>query len=135
MNTRAVSDSDIVYAGTPLVAHVTVADEQITQFMQAADVFEPWKVIGKSFSITGKYAAGETPTTVSAKLRAAFANSGTPVIALRLEGVEDGAWFDSKVRSISNGTNWLPMHRFLHNNHFPKGLVDDATRALGESPT
>lgn len=135
MSTHTVSAADVVYGGTSLVAHVTVADKQATQFMQSADVFESWKVIGKSFDITGKYAAGETPTTVSAKLRAAFAKSGTPVIALRIAGVEDGAWFDRNVRAISNGTSWLPMNHFLHNNHFPRGLVDDATNALGESPS
>ena len=93
---------------------------RITQFMQAADVFEPWKV----FAQPARYAVTLKPDCTDAQaiqdVKRLLEAAGERVVAVFVPSHPETCWRDASVRAISHGTHW--------------GLLDDCLHYYGAMP-
>jgi hypothetical protein len=97
-----------------------------THFMQAADLFERFKVlIEEPIHLSGYIQEGNTTETCIAKTRAALegkndANGETyRVIAIWRAGHAEGAYWDNDVRVVSTGHSFAMFHEILRQMDFP----------------
>lgn len=99
---------------------ILAKDVQKTRFMQAADVFEPFKVLidPKPVEMSATLKPGETDESVATKIRKAIdANGGQfAVIAI---SCGDYFWRDPSVKSVSTGYQWTTFDNYLALNNFP----------------
>lgn len=84
------------------VSLITIDDKQ-TRFMQAADVFEPWKVlIGQVLTLKVNPCVDITNEWLE-NLAKTFEANGQGVLMVSFE---DKAWRNPNVRAVSNGKTW-----------------------------
>lgn len=99
--------------------HAVFTDVLRTKFMQAADMFDKHKVIGKSDIFTIEGGTGESFTDMETSIRRLLQNTETigEFLFLHVDKVifEDGEiyyntavppFFKENIRSISNGQKW-----------------------------
>lgn len=102
---------------------IVFIDDRYTNWMQAFDVFEDFKVVGKEEVMTIEYKKGSSLTWESAKKAMdALAEKGSDRIAfIHLQSIEsDGEkkintgkvkpWKNPKVKAVSNGTKWYTLY-------------------------
>lgn len=92
-----------------------------TRFMQAADIFEPFKVVVdlNPLDMTAELKPGETDESVATKIRRAIdsnAEGKYAVIAIHCGGY---FWRDPTVKVISTGYQWGLFNSYLATLGFP----------------
>jgi hypothetical protein len=88
-----------------------------TQFMQAADMFERWKVlVEEPIHFQAEVKVGETPSGVIAKVRDAVNahhEKKYRVIAAFQPGSDEGAWCDQEIVMVSTGHHFCKFADYL----------------------
>jgi hypothetical protein len=94
---------------------VIIADRQLTKFAQAADVFEPWKVLGRSISLTATLKPDCTVERAVGDVRRILesVDGNNHVVAAFVPGSLKGAYRDPSVRVVSNGKTWQTLDDML----------------------
>ena len=98
---------------------VVIAGDRVKdQFMHAADVFEPFKVLADvhTISFTTKKAPIDLPKVIGAIVKGVQPN--WRVVAAFAPNRKEGAYVDPTVRVISNGTNWAMLDDVLKVCHY-----------------
>jgi hypothetical protein len=103
-----------------IAIRIVAKDAVKTRFMQAADVFEPFKVLidPNPLDMSGELKPGETEETVATKIRKAVDSNGGQfsVVAILCGGY---SWRDPSVKVISTGYQWELFDRYLTSIGFP----------------
>lgn len=94
---------------------VIQGDRRLTKLMQGFDMFEPWKIVAEAVHYEATL-EGSIPRALTC-IKEAIEAQGSRVAAIFIPNNKEGAWKDSSVRVISNGTHW--------------GLLDDCLKVLG----
>lgn len=96
-----------------ITARIVVMDVARTEFMQAADVFEPFKVLARvcraELDDVEKFRAG-----VDA-IRKGFEQADKNMRVVAIEDPLECRWLwqDETVKVVSNGTNWRTLDELL----------------------
>ena len=88
-------------------------DEFTTRFMQAADVFERFKVIAKPVELALTLKKGCTKSQALGDVKDLLVKSGQRVAAVFIPHDPEGAWRDKAILSISDGTKWCTLNDCL----------------------
>lgn len=104
------------------------ADERMTKFMQAADVFERFKVMyGGILDVEVTLDCTKTLASVIQHLRDKDdPKKGCRLIAAFVPGVPSDFWIDDSVKSISTGAKWGLFADFLATLGFVKPVPVEA---------
>lgn len=88
-------------------------DNATTAFAQAFDVFERSKVFATKNIITLTVNDNFNPTTGIISVRDALIAAGNTVVCIFIPGDSESAYVDNSVVTVSNGTKWFLLTRFL----------------------
>ena len=103
---------------------VIIGNKLQTQLMQCADVFEPSKVLGQSYSITIE--SGQTDINILIdNLRKSLETMGLICSFIYLD--DNNVWWCKSVRTISSGSKWFILDDYIRRN-YPKLIVETDNR-------
>ncbi|MFA5312751.1 MAG: hypothetical protein WC375_05430 [Methanomassiliicoccales archaeon] len=86
---------------------IICSDSKKDQMMHAFDVFEPFKRLGEVHHMTGDLNDGVTQSQALENIRNAFEKDGTyRILAIFIPNDPEGAFIDTTVKVISNGSQW-----------------------------
>jgi hypothetical protein len=101
---------------------VIAGERRLTEFMQRADMFEPFKVLAHIYELSAETtpksdAEGKGFLDALAECRSTLEQDGIRVVACFIPNEPQGAYVDHTVKVISDGEKFL--------------LLDDALKAYG----
>jgi len=96
-------------------------DAKHTAFMQAADVFEPFKVLASATRYTLTLKAGCSDQKAVADLKRLLEADNQRVVAVFIPGSSEGAYRDESVRVVSDGRFFRTLDDILESFFYKEG--------------
>lgn len=115
---------------TTVMCTVIINKAKYTQFMQAADVFERWKVIASlnTFKLTyedGVELTTERLATSRDAIVGAILAAGDKPVLVWFPGYDTEPFIDMTVKVISDGEHWTTLHKLLTQGGIPHRVDDE----------